>query len=112
MRYILIFWAAPMSFFWGWYFLSYYDLNMGMTFFSREIHDLVFNIYGNVLGIEPSTIPPLAARACVFDTFVIFGLLALRRRRQIMTWFRSMRDRRSGVLSSAGHATYQVHPAE
>ena len=52
MRSFLIFWAGPLGFLWGWYFLSYYDLSMGMYFFSRDMHDLVFRIYGNVLGLH------------------------------------------------------------
>jgi hypothetical protein len=91
MRYILIFWGAPMGFFWGWYFLSLNDFSGGTGFFSRKIHDLVFTIYGNVLGMDPAVLPGLVARACVFDTFLIFGILAFRRRKKIMEYVRSMR---------------------
>ncbi|MGH6761512.1 MAG: DUF6105 family protein [Phyllobacterium sp.] len=112
MRYILIFWAAPMSLFWGWYFLSFYDINMGMLFFSREIHDLVFKIYGDTLGIAPESIPPLAARACAIDSVIIFGILAFRRRRAIASWYRSRISGRLGGLTPLAPAAGQVHPAE
>lgn len=88
MRYILLFWAAPMSFIWGWYFLSLNDINMGTTFFSRQLHDLVFTIYGNILGMDPDAIPALLARTCLFDTALIFGILAFRKRRAIRDWAR------------------------
>jgi Family of unknown function (DUF6105) len=89
MRYILIFWAIPMSFFWGWYYLSLNDIHMGTSFFSNQMHQLVFHIYGQVLGIDPSTIPALVARACIFDTALIFGILAFRRRKEIWSWWQS-----------------------
>lgn len=91
MRYILIFWAAPMSFIWGWYFLSLNDFGNGAGFFSLQAHHMVFTIYGNILGMDPASIPPLVARACVFDTLLIMAIFAFRKRRQIMTYVRSLR---------------------
>jgi Family of unknown function (DUF6105) len=90
MRYILIFWGAPMSLFWGWYFASLNDLGSS-GIFSYTGHQLVFHIYGQVLGVDPAIIPGLAARACVFDTFLIFGILAFRRRKQIIEYVRTYR---------------------
>jgi len=103
MRWILIFWGVPMSLFWGWYYLSYHDINFGLLFFSRLVHDFAFEFYGNLIGIDPSTIPPLVARACVVDTFLIFSIYAFRRRREIMAWWNSGR-----VVPEAG----PVPPAE
>ena len=100
MRYVLIFWAVPMSLFWSWYFLSYNDINFGLLFFSRLLHDHVFEIYGQVLGIDAATIPPLVARACVVDTVLIFAFLAFRRRRAIAAWLRETRLRYQGEGSS------------
>jgi hypothetical protein len=96
MRYILIFWALPLGLFWSWYFLSVSDMSFGFFMLSREVHDLVFRIYGDVLGIEPAAIPPLVARACVFDTFVVFAILAFRRRRAIREWMAERRERYFG----------------
>ncbi|MHC1549165.1 DUF6105 family protein [Phyllobacterium sp. K27] len=95
MRSFLIFWGGPLVFLWGWYFLSYYDLSMGMHFFSRELHDQVFTIYGNILGIAPESIPPLVARACVFDTGLVLLLIAFRRRRKIIAWIKAWRAERA-----------------
>lgn len=86
MRYILIFWAVPMALIWGWYGLSYHDANFGITFLSRDMHDLVFRLYGHILGIEPSAIPPLLARACIIDTGIVLAIFAFRRRRVIAAW--------------------------
>ena len=87
MRYILIFWAAPLGFFWSWYFLSLNDVNFGTTFFSERLHRLVFDIYGHILGLEPEVIPAMIAKACFFDTLLIFGILAFRKRAAIRAWW-------------------------
>lgn len=91
MRYILYFWALPLGLFWAWYFLSASDA--GLLFFTREIHDRVFLLYGLVLGIDPASLPPLVARACVVDTAIIFGIFGFRRRREISAWVRATRRR-------------------
>ena len=108
MRYILIFWAVPMSLFWGWYYLSYNDMHFGYLFLSRLMHDFAFQTYGNLLGIDPATIPPLVARACVVDTAIIFAILGFRRRREIGAWW----ERRRAVNLPATPAAGPVHPAE
>lgn len=100
MRSFLIFWAGPLGFLWGWYFLSLYDLSMGMFFFSREMHDQVFTIYGNILGIPPETIPPLVARACIVDTGLVLCLIAFRRRRQIIAWVQAWRAARAAATAN------------
>lgn len=90
MRYLLVFWGAPLGFFWGWYYLSLNDVHMGTNFFSRPLHDLVFNVYGNILGMDPSVIPGHIARACLFDTVLIFGIFAFRKRAAIKSWISSL----------------------
>jgi Family of unknown function (DUF6105) len=87
MRYVLLFWALPMGFIWGWYFMSVNDVNLGSIYLSKEFHQLVFEIYGQVLGIDPAIIPAMLARACIFDTFLIFGIIAFRRRQTIRSWW-------------------------
>ncbi len=91
MRLLLILWALPMGLFWGWYGLSYNDLNFGFTFLSREMNDLLFRIYGNILGINPQVIPGMVARACVVDSFILAGIVAFRRRRAIKAWYQDKR---------------------
>jgi hypothetical protein len=112
MRYILIFWGLPMGVFWAWYLLSYHDINFGLLFFSRQVHDFAFTFYGNLLGIEPSTIPPLVIRACIVDTGLIFGIYALRKRKAIMAWWRERRGTALGLMPASAHEAGRVPPAE
>lgn len=87
MRYLFWLWFMPLALFWGWFGLSYYDVNFGLTVFSRDLHDLVFHIYGSLLGIDPARIPVLFLRACIFDTGLIFAIVAFRKRREIRRWW-------------------------
>ena len=93
MRYVLLFWALPMGLFWSWYGLSFNDINFGMLFFSRLLHDEVFRLYGEILGLDPAILPGMVARACILDTALIFGILAFRRRKAIGSWLRERRGR-------------------
>jgi hypothetical protein len=54
---------------------------------TRQAHDLVFAVYGHVLGLPPETIPPLVARAIAFDSLVVFAIIAFRKRREIRAWY-------------------------
>jgi hypothetical protein len=98
MRYLLAAWAAPLVLFWGWYFLSLNDMNFGYVMLTRDMHDFVFQIYGQILGVDPATIPGLVAKACVFDSLFIAALYLFRRRREIRSWFR---DRRARAIADA-----------
>ena len=89
MKWLMIFWGGPVIRLTGWYSLSYYDMSFGVFMLTREAHDLVFRLYGHVLGIPPESIPPLVARAMFVDTIVLFGLVALRKHRQIIPWLRA-----------------------
>ena len=91
MRALAIFWAAPLGLFWSWYFLSLNDLSFGTLFFSRKLHDLVFAIYGQILGVSPDELPGMLARACLFDSLVVFAIIAFRRRRQLAGAFERLR---------------------
>jgi hypothetical protein len=99
MKWILFLWAMPVTLLGSWYGLSYYDMSFGVFMLTREAHDLVFQIYGHVLGIPPENLPPLVARAIVFDSFLVFCLIGFRRRRQIMAWWRARRQASSASLS-------------
>lgn len=100
MRYILILWASPLLIFWGWFGLSFYDINFGYVMLTRRVHDLVFELYGQMLGIDPQTIPALVAKACIFDTLIVLAIFAFRRRRQVGAWLRMRRERYLGTVSS------------
>ena len=86
MRYLFALWAAPLVLFWGWFFLSLNDINFGYVMLSRQLHDLVFQLYGQMLGIDPAIIPGMVAKACIFDGFLLMALWAFRRRRNIAGW--------------------------
>ena len=100
MRYIFTAWAIPMGIFWGWFCLSYYDLSGGIIFFTREFNELYFKIVGDMTGLDPVTIPWLAFKACVTDTFILLGIWALRRRREIRAWFVNARDRQAQATTA------------
>jgi len=87
MKWFLILWAGPVALLGSWYGLSYYDMSFGFFMLTRQTHDLVFQIYGHILGIPPETIPPLVARAIAFDSMVVFAIIALRKRREISAWW-------------------------
>jgi hypothetical protein len=100
MRWVFAAWALPMGLFWGWFFLSLNNVHFGYVMLTRDAHDIVFQLYGNMLGIDPETIPGLVARACILDTFLILGIWAFRRRKEISAWVRIRRDRYSGAEPS------------
>lgn len=83
MRYVLAVWALPLVLFWGWFGLSFYDVNFGYVMLTRQVHDLLFQLYGQMLGLDPKTIPWLIAKACIFDTLILLAIWAFRRRREI-----------------------------
>jgi hypothetical protein len=107
MRYILLFWALPLGLFWGWFGLSYYDINFGYAFLSRAAHDFAFGFYASIIGIDPAIIPPLVAKACIVDTAIIFGIFGLRRRKQLWAWW----NERRGTVSPMPRALTPVDRA-
>lgn len=105
MKWFLILWAAPIALLGSWYGLSYYDVSFGIFMLTRDAHDLVFRIYGHVLGIPPESIPPLVARAIVVDSMFVFVIIAFRRRKRIAAWWRARRQ-------SSSEATADLPSAE
>lgn len=110
MKWFLFLWAMPVAFLGGWYGLSYYDMNFGFFMLTRETHDLVFRIYGNILGIPPQDLPPLVARAIVVDSFLVLGLIAFRRRRKIAAWWRERRQASSSSDVAASRDSLSSAP--
>ena len=78
MRILLTLWFIPLVLFWGWYALSANDIHFGFTMLTRQVHDIVFQLYGNTLGIDPAKIPGMVAAACAFDTAIVMGIAAIR----------------------------------
>ncbi|AXV15052.1 hypothetical protein CYG48_04670 [Neorhizobium sp. SOG26] len=95
MKWFVILWAGPVLLLSSWYGLSYYDMSFGFFMLTRHTHDLVFTIYGNILGIPPETIPPLVARAIAFDSLIVFAIIAFRKRKAIAAWWRRRQASRS-----------------
>lgn len=91
MKVFFFLWIMPIVLLGSWYGLSYYDISFGYRILTRDLHDLVFTIYGNLLGIPPETIPPLVLKAIILDTFLVIGFIVIkRRRRQIWAAIRKM----------------------
>lgn len=76
IRSLLILWLGPNAFFWSWYYLSLNDISFGTLFF----------IYGGFLGLDPAAIPGMVAKALFFDSFIVLGIIALRKRGTILAF--------------------------
>ncbi len=80
-RTLFLLWALPILLFGIWYGLSVNDMNLGTIMFSRQLHDHVFAIYGNLLGIDPQALPMMIVDALITDTLIVFGFIAYRKRK-------------------------------
>jgi hypothetical protein len=100
MRTIIILWAAPVGLFWGWYFLSLNDISFGYFILSRRVHDFVFDVYGQILGVDPAEIPGFVARACLFDAVLLAALYAFRRRKKIAAWWKRRKASRARAVEN------------
>lgn len=80
LRALFLLWALPIILFGIWYGLSVNDYSFGTIMFSRALHDHVFALYAGVLGVEPETLPPMILNALITDTFIVFGIIAFRKR--------------------------------
>jgi hypothetical protein len=113
MRYFLFFWLLPVGGLATWLYLASHDYSFGIFFFSRDMFDLVFGLYANVLGVDAATLPPLIYKALVVDTLIVAALFALKRRKDIMAWWKSRGY--AAHLQSRINATVAdgpIHPAE
>lgn len=108
VKYVFAVWATPLLLFWGWYFLSFYDVHFGYVLLTRQAHDLIFDLYGQMVGLDPATIPMLIAQACIFDTGLIVAIWAFRRRRELKAWATTMMVRHQPVLAGVEN----VQPVE
>ncbi len=81
MRILIILWAFPLIFFWGWYGLSYYDVNFGTVFISRHVHNVIFALYGQILGMPASEVPFALVKIFAFDSLFVFAFAAWRWRK-------------------------------
>lgn len=93
MRYVLALWLTPLALFWGWYFLSINDINFGYLMMSRRFNLAIFDLYGQILGVDPATIPWLMAKAFALDTAILLSIWAFRRRKLLAEKMRGLRAR-------------------
>ncbi len=100
MRYIFALWATPLVLFWGWYFLSINDMNFGSVYMSRAFNLAIFNLYGELLGMDPATIPWMMGKAFIIDTLILLAIWAFRRRKVIAEKVRVLRARYSSAESA------------
>jgi len=114
MRILLILWAFPVVFFWGWYGLSYYDINFGIEVLSRRVHDVIFALYGNILGMPAGEVPMTLAKIFFIDTLIVFAFAAWRWRKdwypQTKLWITEKYF--TYRSTNAANAADPVHPAE
>ncbi|MDZ7822691.1 MAG: DUF6105 family protein [Ahrensia sp.] len=92
MKYFLGLFILPMALFWSWFTLSYYDINFGTVALSRELHEMVFGIYANILGVSYDTIVTGFIKACIIDTALVSSIFAYRRRNQIKAWWEARKN--------------------
>ncbi len=98
MKWFLTIWAVPVFLLAAWYGLSYHDMSFGLFILSRDLHDMVFEIYGNILGMEPETIPPLVAKAILFDMLLIMAFVLFFRRLKPRERLARLFNRRKTVI--------------
>jgi Family of unknown function (DUF6105) len=110
MKYVVTIWASPLVLFWGWYFLSLNDINFGTVYLTRQLHDLVFELYGGILGVDPASIPGMIAEACFFDTLLVIAIWTFRRRREVDAWAKERWRRYFGA--GTGGMQLEAQPEE
>lgn len=110
MKWFLIFWAGPIFFLGSWYWLSYYDMSFGVFMYTRQVHDLTFEVYGKILGLPPESIPPLVLRAVIVDSLVLFSLVGFRKRKKIWAWWKARQASKSGEALRASEDSLSSAP--
>jgi hypothetical protein len=91
MKWFLLAWLIPVVLLGSWYGLSYHDMHFGFVMLTRRAHDLVFQIYGNILGMPPEVIPRLVIKAIFVDSLIVIGIVIFRYRKGLAAWAREKR---------------------
>lgn len=121
MRIFLTLWFVPLALFWGWYGLSANDTSFGVFLLTRQAHDMVFQIYANTLGVDPSVIPGMIAGACALDSLIVLAIAAFKWRSSWLPQTKALiahywTDETDEEFSAARRDQYvqsgRVHPAE
>ncbi|MEB2846065.1 hypothetical protein GAO09_19775 [Rhizobiales bacterium RZME27] len=99
MKWFLILWAGPVLLLGAWYGLSYYDISFGFFMLTRQTHDLVFQVYSQILGIPAEDLPPLVARAIAVDSLIVLAIIAYRKRKAIAAWWNGRQSPEAALAS-------------
>ena len=89
MRVFLALWFFPIVLLGAWYGLSSNDIHFGWRILTRETHDLVFHLYGQMLGMDPEVLPGLVMKAIAFDSLLVMAIAAFRWRKAIRAFVTS-----------------------
>jgi len=101
MKYLVAFWAVPLVTFWSWYFLSLNDINFGTVYLSRDLHDLIIELFGILMALDPAAVPGVIAEGCVFDALILLAIWAFRRRRELAVWIGERYERHFAAPATA-----------
>jgi len=82
MRTIFFLWLFPIVFFWGWHFLSFYDVG-GAFFLTKDFNTHIYTIYGNILQMPAADVPMALAWIFFVDSIILFFGVA------IIAWWKS-----------------------
>ncbi len=90
MRFLFFIWLIPAVLLSVWFGLSANNIHFGTRIFSRELHDVVMQVYAQTLGVEVHELPGLLWRAVIFDGAIIGAIIAFRKRVAIKSWYRQV----------------------
>jgi len=82
MRTVFLLWLFPIVFFWGWHFLSYFDVG-GVFFLTRGFYDHIYTLYGSILQMPAEDVPVALAWIFIIDSIILFFGVA------IIAWWKS-----------------------
>ena len=99
---LVFLWLSPIVLFAAWLSLSSLDLSFGLPFMTRSAHDLVFDAYRQILGIERDALMALIRNALILDAVLLAAIIAWQRRAQIKTVWASVRRSPGGPAQPAG----------
>lgn len=82
MRTIFLLWLFPIVFFWGWHFLSVYDVG-GVFFLTQDFNNHIYGLYGSILQMPADDVPWALAWVFFIDSVILFFGVA------IIAWWKS-----------------------
>lgn len=101
--------------------MSANDISFGVFILSKQAHEMVFQIYANTLGVDPSVIPGMIAGACAIDSLIVLAIAAFKWRSSWLPQTKAMishywsDDLEEETMLDRSHQygkSGRVHPAE